>query len=518
MPPKKRLSLAQAVEEVQRVEKVQDDSDLEEFDCLEEACDRVADSQSGYVDVILLPPETVDAVSDEEEFNDDDLDRSQMPRDVPGRVVVQFRNEYYSDDDTPLADHPVSKSRKVSSKLNSTIAPKWTKKIKFEQSIPSTTVDCLSDVHPELASNTPYELFKLFCTDEIIQQIVTESMRYAGQKNDVSFAVTTEDIETFVGILLLSGYHSLPRERMYWNRDEDVKIPFVSSCMSRNRFSHIKKYLHLANNDSVDATDKMFKVRPLIKLLNERLQQFGIFSQYLSIDEEMVPYFGRHSSKMFIRGKPIRFGFKLWVLASDDGYPYHVIVYCGKNRDVTQQEEFGLGHRVVTSLLQCLTKPDCHEVYFDNFFTSYDLLVHLRNSNIKATGTVRENRLRKCPLMDSKSMKKKDRGIHDAQSDSKVVAVKWYDNQCVTLASNFQEVTPMGKARRWCAAKKGPVDIPQPALIGSYNAHMGGVDLLDRFLSSYRPIFRAKKWWWPLFLNCINCSSLAYPRCRRREF
>ncbi|CAI6371246.1 unnamed protein product [Macrosiphum euphorbiae] len=32
--------------------------------------------------------------------------------------------------------------------------------------------------------------------------------------------------------------------------------------------------------------------------------------QFHSIDESMVPYFGRHGCKQFIRGKPIRFGFK----------------------------------------------------------------------------------------------------------------------------------------------------------------------------------------------------------------
>ena len=35
----------------------------------------------------------------------------------------------------------------------------------------------------------------------------------------------------------------------------------------------------------------------------------------------MVPHFGSHPAKMFIRGKPIRFGYKNWVLASSDGYP-----------------------------------------------------------------------------------------------------------------------------------------------------------------------------------------------------
>ena len=34
-------------------------------------------------------------------------------------------------------------------------------------------------------------------------------------------------------------------------------------------------------------------------------------SEKYSIDEIMVPYYGRHSSKQYIRGKPIRFGYKV---------------------------------------------------------------------------------------------------------------------------------------------------------------------------------------------------------------
>ena len=59
-------------------------------------------------------------------------------------------------------------------------------------------------------------------------------------------------------------------------------------------------------------------------------QRYGIFYENLSIDESMVPYFGRHSCKQFIRGKPIRFGYKIWMLASNIGLPYHVAVYQDK--------------------------------------------------------------------------------------------------------------------------------------------------------------------------------------------
>ncbi|KFM75498.1 PiggyBac transposable element-derived protein 3, partial [Stegodyphus mimosarum] len=57
--------------------------------------------------------------------------------------------------------------------------------------------------------------------------------------------------------------------------------------------------------------------------------------------------------------------------------------------------------------------------------------------------------------------------------------------------------------------KKKKIDIPQPYLIKMYNEGMGGVDLLDRLLGSYRPTFRSKKWYWNLFSNALNMAVVA---------
>ena len=44
----------------------------------------------------------------------------------------------------------------------------------------------------------------------------------------------------------------------------------------------------------------------------------------------MVLYYDRHSCKQFIRAKPTRFGYKLWVLASATGAPYKIEIYYGR--------------------------------------------------------------------------------------------------------------------------------------------------------------------------------------------
>ena len=93
-----------------------------------------------------------------------------------------------------------------------------------------------------------------------------------------------------------------------------------------------------------------------------------MFAKDLAIDEQMVPYFGRHSAKMFIRGKPIRFCYKNWVFASSDGYPYKFETYTGACD--TKHSSKPVGSQVVSAFLWIVENPAWHCVYFDKFFTS----------------------------------------------------------------------------------------------------------------------------------------------------
>ncbi|KAI8115820.1 PiggyBac transposable element-derived protein 3 [Lucilia cuprina] len=167
-------------------------------------------------------------------------------------------------------------------------------------------------------------------------------------------------------------------------------------------------------------------IRPLYEIINKKFMQFGIWEDDLSVDEQMVPYFGRHSCKMFIRGKPIRFGYKLWCLCSANGYLYDCIP---------------LHTDVVLRLLENIEFADRHTVYFDNFFTSYYLMCLQTEIRLCATGTVRANRIRGAVLKTGKGLERSD---HDFQFDSnnKILICRWQDNKEVTVATNFDQLYP----------------------------------------------------------------------------
>ena len=87
------------------------------------------------------------------------------------------------------------------------------------------------------------------------------------------------------------------------------------SLMSRRKFDEIMQNLHIPNNPTLDPNDKFSKVRLLIEKLNKQCLLQHLPEQTVSIDESMVPYFGRHRCKQFMRNKPfsldIRFGLLL---------------------------------------------------------------------------------------------------------------------------------------------------------------------------------------------------------------
>ena len=75
----------------------------------------------------------------------------------------------------------------------------------------------------------------------------------------------------------------------------------------------------------------MDKVLPVLEIIRSNCKQFDIFHELLSIDESLIPYHSHHSARQFIRNKPIRFGYEMWMLCGADGYPYILSIYCGKD-------------------------------------------------------------------------------------------------------------------------------------------------------------------------------------------
>ncbi|CAK1592408.1 unnamed protein product [Parnassius mnemosyne] len=214
----------------------------------------------------------------------------------------------------------------------------------------------------------------------------------------------------------------------------------------------------------------------------------------------------------------------MFVRAGVSGIVYDAILYGGQytfsGRDFSDYENtLGLGAKVVLSLCRTIRDPVLTVVYFDNYFSSVELMHHLRNElGILSIGTFRQNRTRGCILKDDKEMKKMPRGSVDMKvcEEKKIVLVKWFDNKGVLLGSNYTGVEPMGVCKRYFKDKKEYREIPCPNIVKEYNKHMGGVDLADMLVAIYRTIYKTNKWYMPIFSQlldvAINNAWLLYRR------
>lgn len=355
---------------------------------------------------------------------------------------------------------------------------------------------------------SPVELFELFFDDSVIDLLVEQTRSYALFLNMPDPEVTKEEIKCFLGVLVLSGYNRLPGKKCYWDSGTDMRNEMVYNAMRRNRFVQIMRFLHCADNTSLTLSDKLTKLRPLMKLLKAKFLQHFQPVRQLSYDESMIEYYGRHGCKQFIRGKPIRFGYKVWCLNAKNGYLANFEVYQGKQKDTatSTQYEKVVGKAAAPLLEMADELPvDVRHLpfhfYFDNLFTSLHLLRHLKEKNYEATGTVRQNRVPKeCPIARPDFIKRKTRGYEEhALSDDGIIIVRWMDNSVVTIASTVHGVEPMSSADRYSRAQKKRIKVPRPTAVTQYNCFMGGTDQMDANVGAYRIAIRGKKWWWPIF-------------------
>ncbi|KAL4125910.1 hypothetical protein QTP88_010147 [Uroleucon formosanum] len=365
-----------------------------------------------------------------------------------------------------------------------------------------------------LSNMTPIELFELFLTDEIINLLVDETRNYTLFKNCNDQNITCNEIRCFIGILLLSGYNQVPSKRHYWEQDQDVHNVLVSNSMRRDRFFQIMKFIHCTDNNNLNANDKAWKLRNIMEKIKSRCIENFIPVQNINYDESMIKYFGRHSCKQFIRGKPIRFGYKMWCLNSADGYLINFDIYQGKlpNGKPNYENIFGKCTAPLIYFLENLP-PEKRKlpfrVFCDNLFTSSNLLSFLRDRGYSGTGTIRENRLGKdFPLIGKKLFLKKQTGecASIIEKNDGIIYARWMDNSVVTAASSSIGVKPISYVQRYSQKEKKKISVPRPYMIGEYNKYMGGTDLMDQNIATYRISIRGKKWWWPIFTWLIDVS------------
>jgi len=224
----------------------------------------------------------------------------------------------------------------------------------------------------------------------------------------------------------------------------------------------------------------------------------------------MVRSKARFSFKQYIKNKPTKWGFKLWVLCdSRTGYTNNFIIYRGKEGESISTN--GLSYDVVMKLASPYLNQG-YRIYMDNFYTSVRLLKDLYVSETHSTGTMASNRRGFLEqIKDTVSVyngKPRGSGVY-MRIDETVINV-WKDTKCVVVGSTEH----LGHSentveRNWKEkGKRQKKDVPIPLSIHNYNKFMGGVDRSDQLLKYYEVVRQTQKYWKTIFYHLVDLSTV----------
>ena len=320
----------------------------------------------------------------------------------------------------------------------------------------------------------------MYITDEIVQQILTESNRYHGQtaKPGVRWTpITAGELYAFFGVTIAMTVVRLPEIEYYRRKDGICNMPRFSSVMSIKRFKEILRYLRLADNTNVlDKTApnyKLWKLGGLEKKLCNIFPSIYVPRQELTADEQMVGTKCRIGFIQYMPKKPEKIGIKISSLCEAwTGYCFQFQVYTGKEN----VQDKGLTYRVVTDLLKDRYYHRNHHVYFDNFFTTIELVNDLAGNSTYSCGMIRVSRS-KLPEKFTNSKFEIPESVFISTGNH--LAVHWKDKRDVFVTSTIH-----GNDIETVQCRSEEAEITRPKMICQYNQFMNGVDRCDQYESS----------------------------------
>ena len=172
------------------------------FANVEDAVDYLLGSDISETMTVILPD--VDELTDEDEVDEENLD-APIICDIPGGMeIVDFNEELNEQQDPSTSKRPRKAKSQIKWQKNNPTYTKWS-----AQGNHSATK--FESVAMSLQNATPSQIFEKMFSDDVIQLIINETIRYAKiQKNKHDFEISTTEIKIFLGFLILSGYHQLP--------------------------------------------------------------------------------------------------------------------------------------------------------------------------------------------------------------------------------------------------------------------------------------------------------------------
>lgn len=204
---------------------------------------------------------------------------------------------------------------------------------------------------PAELCTTPLDVFKRLFVQEIWEALCENTNAYYQYKKSSLQSsgsssidarerpwknTTVGELKVWVGLLLYMGLVPIPGVTRYWQHTLK-QVPM--SAMSQNRFTQLKRFLHVspphastasasasASAEPAKTPEWWEKLEPMSSIAQRQVKECYVPGSNVAIDEMMVKSEGRSVHTLKMPNKPIDHGYKIFALA-EHGYTYSWIYY-----------------------------------------------------------------------------------------------------------------------------------------------------------------------------------------------
>ena len=278
-----------------------------------------------------------------------------------------------------------------------------------------------------------------------------------------------------------------PRINDYWSTNPVMGSSFAPSLTTRDRFKMILAFFHLANNTDYIPSgqpghDPLFMVRILLDSLNASFKRVYIPTEWIALDEAVVPWRGRVWFRVYIKNKPIKWGIKIYMICESlSGYVYHMEIFC-KHPNLSNVTSV-----VVKRMLNdAELNNEGRTIFMNNYYQCPNLAQDLLLEGTNSVGTSSFYR-----LGTPAELKVNAQAFTPGQMDYRrkgVLCVRWKDKRDLLILTTVHQPVMQRVITREGEKVK-------PACNVEYSKGMKGVDHSDQMIS-YAPLHRKTIKWW----------------------
>ncbi|XP_071645715.1 piggyBac transposable element-derived protein 4-like [Temnothorax longispinosus] len=352
-------------------------------------------------------------------------------------------------------------------------------------------------------ANSPLECWSTLFSDNLVEVILKytniEIDKYHTEHGTANESYQRHldmvELKAFLGLLYFSGLKNDNRIGIteLWSYEFGSSV--YRAAMNVRRFEFISARLRFDDKTTRAErrrTDGLAAVREIWDIFINNCQTNYTPSEFLTVDEQLLGYRGRFSSKVYMKSKPDRYGIKIVTLNdAKTYYLYNAIPYAGRVNPPANE-------KIPSYYVRKLCEPIYHSnrnVTCDNWFSSIEIFKKMyKDYNLTMVGTIKKNK-RQIPENFKRTASV---GTVRCGYDGTNVLMSWCPkkNKVVLILSSLHNSCKINEISG------------KPELVEFYNSTKAGTDVFDQCCAFFSCARKTRRWPLRFFMGMLDQASV----------